>query len=412
MLEFSHILMKTALPTKLKASTLQILDALRPSLSTSTVVKRHDIHKLTIELGLSTRDYVPLLKRPVKRGFYDLAEFVGETPASVEPVESSRAPKAAVAKPVSRVVNMTTSISSVSSDEVYVPDTDPTFVPWGSHGDIKKIVRSNMFFPVYIAGYSGNGKTIMVEQICASCKREYVRVQITPESDEDDLVGGFRLIGGETVFAKGPVIKAMEAGAILLIDELDRATNKIMCLQGVLEGKPVLIKKTGEVIRPRPGFNVIATANTKGRGTDDGRYVAAQIIDDAFLERFAIAIDQPFPTRAIEMKIVERHMEKFDCVDQDFADKLTIWAEVIRRTFSDGGVDEVISTRRLCHITQTYSIFRDRVKAISLCIARFDAETTEAFTDLYTKIDAGQLTVDPPPANTAPTNPAPDKPPF
>jgi MoxR-like ATPase len=249
-----------------------------------------------------------------------------------------------------------------------------------------------MFYPVYISGPSGNGKTMMVEQSAARAKVPFLRVQITPETDEDDLIGGFRLINGDTVFCKGPVIKAMEEGALLLIDEIDRGSNKIMCLQGVLEGKPVLIKKTGETVTPAAGFNVIATANTKGRGSDDGRFSAATIIDDAFLERFVSAINQPFPSKATEKKIVANHMDKFDCRDDDFLDKLVTWAAIIRKTFEVDGVDEVVSTRRLCHIVKTFSIFKDRVKSIEMCTNRFDADTITAFSDLYSKIDAGELT--------------------
>jgi cobaltochelatase CobS len=234
----------------------------------------------------------------------------------------------------------------------------------------------------------------MVEQACAKLNREFIRVQVNPETDEDDLLGGFRLVDGETVFAKGPVLKAMENGAILLLDEIDRATNKIMCLQGILEGKPVLVKKTGEVIVPAPGFNIIATANTKGKGSEDGRYTAASIIDEAFLERFTISIDQNFATPSTETKIVNNHFNKFgvDPVEdkiQDFTQNLIAWADIIRKTFYDDGVDEIISTRRLCHIAQTYSIFTNRMKAIELCIARFDEDTKEAFLDLYTKVDSG-----------------------
>jgi MoxR-like ATPase len=232
----------------------------------------------------------------------------------------------------------------------------------------------------------------MVEQACAKLNREFIRVQINPETDEDDLLGGFRLINGETVFSKGPVLKAMENGAILLLDEIDRATNKIMCLQGILEGKPVIVKKTGETIHPAPGFNVIATANTKGKGSEDGRFTAASIIDEAFLERFTVAIDQQFPSLVIEKKIITKHMEKFGASDKDFADKLVTWADVIRKTFYDDGVDEVISTRRLCHIVQTFSIFNNRMKAIDMCISRFDLDTKEAFLDLYTKVDTGAIT--------------------
>ena len=253
-----------------------------------------------------------------------------------------------------------------------------------------------MFYPTYISGLSGNGKTFMVEQACAKAGREFIRVQINPETDEDDLLGGFRLINGETVFCKGPVLKAMENGAVLLLDEIDRATNKIMCLQGVLEGKPVLVKKTGETIEPAKGFNVIATANTKGKGSEDGRFTAASIIDEAFLERFTISIDQQFPSLSIEKKILTKHMDKFQVEDNEFVDRLVTWADIIRKTFYDDGVDEVISTRRLCHVVQTFSIFSDRMKAIDLCISRFDEDTKEAFLDLYTKVDSGVITEDTP----------------
>jgi len=285
-------------------------------------------------------------------------------------------------------------VSSVSNDEVYIPEIDKTFVAWGNFKDVSTIINSGAFYPTYVTGLSGNGKTFMIEQACAKAGREYVRVQISPETDEDDLIGGFRLLAGETVFQKGPVIKAMEAGAVLLIDEIDRGTNKIMALQGVLEGKPVLIKKTGEIIKPKKGFNVIATANTKGKGSDDGRFTAATIIDEAFLERFTITIEQAFPAQKTEQKILKKHMEKFDCVDEEFATLLTGWADTIRKTFEDEGIDEVISTRRLCHIVQTFSIFGQREKAISLCINRFDDDTKEAFLDLYSKVDATINSVD------------------
>ena len=261
-------------------------------------------------------------------------------------------------------------VASVKNSEIFVPDVDPTFVQWGNSTDINKIIKSGMFYPTFITGLSGNGKTFMVEQACAKAGREYIRVQISPETDEDDLIGGFRLINGETVFQKGPVIKAMEAGAILLIDEIDRGTNKIMCLQGILEGKPVLIKKTGEVVKPASGFNVLATANTKGKGSDDGRFSAATILDEAFLERFTITLEQAFPSMNTEKKIIQKHMEKFEKIDENFKDKLVVWADTIRKTYEDEGIDEVISTRRLCHIVQTFSIFDKKDKAIELCISR------------------------------------------
>ena len=284
--------------------------------------------------------------------------------------------------------SMVKGVESVSNDEVFVPDYDETFVPWGNFAEIVKVLKSGMFYPTFVSGLSGNGKTFQIEQACAKLNREYVRVQISPETDEDDLIGGFRLIKGETVFQKGPVIKAMEAGAVLMIDEIDRGTNKIMCLQGVLEGKPVLIKKTGEVIIPKDGFNIIATANTKGKGSEDGRYSGASVIDDAFLERFTITLEQTFPTMQTEEKIVMKHMQKFEAIDKEFATLLVGWADAIRKTFYDEGIDEVISTRRLCHIVQTFSIFGKRDKAIALCVNRFDDDTKTAFIDLYEKVDA------------------------
>jgi len=307
----------------------------------------------------------------VKRGVYDLAATVTQ----LRPVET--APKIVL-----------------SEEGTYIPKRIKTYVKWGHARDVGTIIESKMFYPVYITGLSGNGKTMMVEQACAELNREYIRVQITPETDEDDLIGGFRLVNGETIFSKGPVIKAMEAGAILLVDEIDRGSNKLMALQGVLEGKPVLIKKTGELVTPAPGFNVIATSNTKGKGSEDGRFIAATIIDEAFLERFTITMEQPYPTGPVEKKIILKHMELYGQVDDEFAENLTKWSTAIRKTFEDGGIDEVISTRRLCHIAQTFAIFKDRKKSIDLCVSRFDEDTRAAFVDLYTKIDASASKVD------------------
>jgi len=341
-----------------------------------------EVLKIAEDNGFAPKDAYKVISKSlnrVKRGLYTTETIVPSTPVTPE------VPQTAMANIAFR------GVASVSNDEVYVPAVDSTYVKWGEYNTIMKIIKSKLFFPTYIAGLSGNGKTMMVEQACAKTGREYVRVQISPETDEDDLIGGFRLVDGETVFQKGPVIKAMERGCILLIDEIDRATNKIMCLQGVLEGNPVLLKKTGEVVTPAEGFNVIATANTKGRGSDDGRFTAASIIDDAFLERFVCVIDQPFPQPTIEKKIVEKHMAKFGVEDTEFADKLIAWSNVIRKTFEAEGVDEVVSTRRLCHIVKSFSIFNDRMKSINMCISRFDEETRTAFLDLYTKIDENQL---------------------
>lgn len=344
--------------------------------------KRKVIHEIAESLGVNNYADIITDDYKVSRGVYDFTNLLANiTPAAVE------ATPVAATKPTP-VLKLAAAVSSTMNQDSYIPDTDPTYVKWGSYDDIAQVIRSKTFYPIYIAGLSGNGKTMMVEQACAALNREYVRVQISPETDEDDLIGGFRLLNGETVFAKGPVIKAMERGAILLIDEIDRATNKIMCLQGVLEGKPILIKKTGEVITPSVGFNIFATANTKGKGSDSGRFVAATVIDEAFLERFVATIEQPYPSLITERKILLKHMEKYGRRDEDFAEKLTTWAEVIRKTFAEDGVDEVISTRRLCHIAHTFRIFEDRLKAVQMCISRFDEDTKTAFLDLYTKIDS------------------------
>ena len=319
------------------------------------------------------------------RGVYRM-QMVDPSNVVPMPAPAAKAPK----QEASPVIEETPRVRSTIASEVYIPPKNPNFVRWGYFADVKKIIESGMFYPMFISGLSGNGKTIMVEQVCALANREYVRVQITPETDEDDLIGGFRLVNGETVFAKGPVIKAMEQGAVLLIDEIDRGSNNLMTLQGVLEGKPVLIKKTGEVVVPAPGFNVIATANTKGQGDETGRFIAATIIDDAFLERFTITLEQPYPAENVEKKIVLKHLKSFGVGDEadDFAEKLTKWGQAIRKTYQEGGIDELISTRRLCHIAQTYSIFGDRAKAVELCVNRFEADTRDAMVDLYSKMDA------------------------
>ena len=274
--------------------------------------------------------------------------------------------------------------------ENLVPEKDETFVPFGSFADVKRIVKSKIFYPTFITGLSGNGKTFSVEQACAQLGRELIRVNITIETDEDDLLGGFRLIDGETKFVPGPVIQAMERGCTLLLDECDLGSNKLLALQPVLEGKGVFLKKINKWVTPKPGFNVIATANTKGKGSDDGRFVGTNILNEAFLERFAVTIEQPYPSSKVEKKIILGSMEKYGKKDEKFAENLTVWAEVIRKTFYDGGVDEIISTRRLDHIVKAFSIFNDKMKSIELCVSRFDDDTKESFMDLYTKIDAGE----------------------
>ena len=375
----------------LKKSTEIILTELAKRYPDQTQFRKNVIVDVGKSFGYSGKDWDPIMRKGnrVKIGTYELSGLI-------EPLR-----EVAIANNVVQMPQAAAQMQSIVNEEKTYASVDKTFVPWGAFSDIVKIVKSNMFYPTYISGLSGNGKTFMVEQACAKVGKEFIRVQINPETDEDDLLGGFRLINGETVFSKGPVLKAMENGAILLLDEIDRATNKIMCLQGILEGKPVLVKKTGEVVAPAEGFNVIATANTKGKGSEDGRFTAASIIDDAFLERFTISVDQEFPSLNIEKKIVLKHMAKFDAIDSDFAEKLVVWADIIRKTFYDDGVDEVISTRRLCHIVQTFSIFNKRDKAIDLCISRFDNDTKEAFLDLYSKVDADEIQAQPEDTNVS-----------
>jgi len=296
---------------------------------------------------------------------------------------------AAVTEDASAVVNL---VATNMNDQNLVPSKFEGFVSWGNFSLIEKVVKSGMFYPMFITGLSGNGKTLMVEQVCAKLKKELIRVNITIETDEDDLLGGFRLVNGETKFMPGPVIEAMERGCTLLLDECDLGSNKLLCLQPVLEGKGVYLKKINKWVTPKDGFNVIATANTKGKGSDDGRFIGTNILNEAFLERFAVTMEQPYASAAIEKKIVLGSMQKYGAVDKDFADNLVTWAEVIRKTFFDGGVDEVISTRRLDHIVKAFAIFGDKMQSIELCVARFDEDTKASFLDLYTKIDAGVLT--------------------
>jgi len=277
--------------------------------------------------------------------------------------------------------------ATVEADST-IPQKDNTYVPFGFFKQLEQILKSHIFYPVFITGLSGNGKTTMVEQVAAKLKRECIRVNISIETDEDDLIGGNTLHDGNVIYREGPVLMAMRRGAVLLVDEIDRGSNKLMCLQSILEGKPFFNKKTGEMIYPEKGFTIIATANTKGRGTEDGRFIAAQILDEAFLERFPITVEQEYPSVAVEKRIVNNKMEFYGRVDTDFAEKLVNWAEIIRKTFVEGGVDEIISTRRLVNIVQAYSIFEDREEAIRYCINRFDEDTKTAFMDLYTKMSA------------------------
>ena len=295
--------------------------------------------------------------------------------------KSSRGKWNLTAQEIQQAYEAPSAVSSVN----YIPEKDDSYVQFGNFSSVRKVVQSRQFYPIFITGLSGNGKTMSVEQACAAAKRELIRVNITIETDEDDLIGGFRLVDGDTVWHNGPVVEALERGAVLLLDEIDLASNKILCLQSVLEGKGVFLKKIGKYIHPAEGFNVIATANTKGKGSDDGRFVGTNILNEAFLERFPVTFEQDYPAATVETKILQNVG-----ADADFAENLVKWAGAIRKTFFDGGVDEVITTRRLVHIVQAYQIFGDRLDAITKCVNRFDDDTKQSFLDLYTKVDAGE----------------------
>ena len=312
-------------------------------------------------------------------------------PISISKKDTVKEVQVNIPAPVVQVPQESMSVNLVMSSDIenLVPSKFEGFVPWGHTATIKKIVQSGLYYPLFVTGLSGNGKTLMIEQIHADMKKELIRVNITIETDEDDLLGGFRLVNGETKFVNGPVIEAMNRGCTLLLDEIDLGSNKLMCLQPVLEGKGVYLKKVNQWVTPKKGFNVMATANTKGQGSDDGMFIGTNVLNEAFLERFAITLEQPYASIAIEKKIIVGAMKKYGKVDEKFADNLITWADVIRKTFADGGIDSVISTRRLDHIAKAFAIFNDKAKSIELCCARFDSDTKESFLDLYSKIDAG-----------------------
>ena len=299
---------------------------------------------------------------------------------------------APVTAPAGAEATMVNLVATNMEKQNLIPGKFDGFVPWGNFSLIEKVVKSGMFYPIFVTGLSGNGKTLMIEQVCAKLNKELIRVNITIETDEDDLLGGFRLVNGETKFMPGPVIEAMERGCTLLLDECDLGSNKLLCLQPVLEGQGVYLKKINKWVTPKAGFNVMATANTKGKGSEDGRFIGTNILNEAFLERFAVTMEQPYASVAVETKIITLAMKKYGVEDDEFAKNLVNWADVIRKTFYDGGVDEVISTRRLDHIVKAFAIFGDKMQAIELCVARFDEDTKVSFLDLYTKIDAGVIT--------------------
>jgi hypothetical protein len=316
-------------------------------------------------------------KYRVDRGTYKL-------PLDGKPTENEQLMEAPVADTKTEAAYV---VSSLTGN--IVPQKDSTFVSFGNYPDVKNIIKSGQFYPLFITGLSGNGKTMSVTQACAELKKELIRVNITIETDEDDLLGGYRLKDGQTVWQNGPVIEAMERGAVLLLDEIDLASNKIMCLQPILEGSGVFVKKINKFVKPKDGFNVIATANTKGQGSEDGKFIGTNVLNEAFLERFPITFEQTYPTSKTEKKILSNTLKAAGKKDDKFVDNLTTWADVIRKTYFDGGVDEVISTRRLVHITQAYSIFDNKMKAIQMCTNRFDDDTKNSFVELYTKVDSG-----------------------
>ena len=336
------------------------------------------------------------IKNPswLKSNTYKIARGVYRLPINgdISPVVSETVSTKTETTPETNTVSQAAYVVSSLTGNI-VPTKDPVFVPWGHFKDIKSIVTSKQFYPIFITGLSGNGKTMNVQQACAVSKRECIRVNITIETDEDDLLGGYRLQDGQTVWQNGPVIEAMERGAILLLDEIDLASNKIMCLQPILEGSGVFIKKINKFVKPALGFNVIATANTKGQGSEDGKFIGTNILNEAFLERFPITVEQSYPSNKNEIKMLDNVMNQKGLTkdaDKKFADNLITWADIIRKTFYEGGVDEVISTRRLVHIVDAYAIFKDKMKSIQMCTNRFDNDTKTSFIDLYTKIDGGE----------------------
>ncbi len=350
-----------------------------------TDVTRSEINDFVDAGEIANPTWLKNDKYKVSRGVYSLPIAGNDFSPSLTEVPL-------VEEPVNEVVSKAAFVVSSLIGNI-VPDKDPVFVPWGYFKDIKKIVSSKAFYPIFVTGLSGNGKTMNVSQACAAANRECIRVNVTIETDEDDLLGGYRLQDGQTVWQDGPVIEAMKRGALLLLDEIDLASNKIMCLQPILEGNGVFLKKINQFVKPAKGFNVIATANTKGQGSDDGKFIGTNILNEAFLERFPITIEQAYPTNKIEEKILLNVMSDkklTSVVDNEFAKSLVTWADIIRKTYYEGGVDELISTRRLVHIVEAFSIFKSKMKAIEMCTNRFDLDTKTSFMDLYTKVDGGE----------------------
>ena len=340
----------------------------------SETVTRTQINNLVADKKIQNPNWLKTDKYKVSRGLYKLPLSADEVVIDNDEVEKSTSQAAYV-------------VSSLTDN--VVPQKDKDFVSFGNFSDVKNVITSKKFYPIFITGLSGNGKTLAVTQACAVTKREMIRVNITIETDEDDLLGGYRLKDGQTIWQNGPVIEAMERGAVLLLDEIDLASNKIMCLQPILEGSGIYVKKINKFVKPKFGFNVIATANTKGQGSDDGKFIGTNVLNEAFLERFPVTFEQEYPAAKTEQKIVATKLKSAGKADEKFATNLVTWADVIRKTYKDGGVDEIISTRRLVHIAEAYSIFKSKMKAIEVCTNRFDNDTKTSIVDLYTKVDAG-----------------------
>lgn len=361
-----------------------LLAALRAADTNGGIFRKKDVFAVAHPMGIEKLNWLLSKDNVVSRGVYDLSAAMAGVIAKPAPVMPQPVAEI-ISKPVAKTV-MQPKLEVIIDN--LVPRLDATYVPFGFYTDLIKVLKAEAFYPTFISGLSGNGKTTMIEQACAKLKRECLRVNISVETDEDDLIGGNTLVDGNVVYREGPVLTAMKRGAILILDEIDRGSNKLMCIQAILEGKPYFNKKTGETVFPARGFNVVATANTKGRGSDDGKFISAQILDDAFLERFAITVEQEYPSAKVEKKIVMNKMEKAGAIDEEFADNLVTWAEIIRKTFYDGGIDDLISTRRLEHIVNAFAMFKSRQKAVELCVNRFDGDTKSAFLDLYSKVDA------------------------
>ena len=362
---------------ELNVNQKSVLKVLKDTYKKDTVT-RSEINDLVKKGKIKNPSWLKSDKFKVDRGVYTLnINDVSGDVAEVESVDTKISDESKAAYVVSSL-----------TDNV-VPAKDKDFVNFGNFADVKNIITSKKFYPVFITGLSGNGKTLAVTQACAVAKRELIRVNITIETDEDDLLGGYRLRDGQTVWQNGPVIEAMERGAVLLLDEIDLASNKIMCLQPILEGSGIYVKKINKFVKPKLGFNVVATANTKGQGSDDGKFIVTNVLNEAFLERFPVTFEQEYPGNKTEVKIVATKLKSAGKSDDKFANNLVTWADVIRKTFKDGGVDEIISTRRLVHIAEAYAIFKNKMKAIEVCTNRFDESTKTSFVDLYTKVDSG-----------------------